>query len=180
MEILKDKKVHHRVFYDESEAEKYWIMRRQSFQLLRTKVKDKQTAPFVDDICVTTDKLPEFLPKIIQILQDHDIKANVVGHAGSGNLHIIPLMDLSRESERLKIPNAADEIYDLVIKYGGTITAEHNDGIMRTPYVRKMFGGNIYSLFEQVKDIFDPNNIFNPGKKVGGTKEYMESHITGK
>ena len=89
-------------------------------------------------------------------------------------------MDLSKEEEKEKIPKAADEIYKLTIEYGGTITAEHNDGIMRTPYVKQMFGGNIYSLFEQVKNIFDPNNIFNPGKKVGGTKEYMTTHIAGK
>lgn len=180
VEILKDRSVRHRVFEDEEEAEKYWVMRRESFSLLRNKVKDKQSAPFIDDICVTPDKLPEFLPKVISILQKYKIKVNIVGHAGSGNLHIIPLMDLSKDVEKEKIPKAADEVYKLVIEYGGTITAEHNDGIMRTPYVKQMFGGNTYELFEQVKNIFDPNNIFNPGKKVGGTKEYMVSHIAGK
>lgn len=180
VEVLNGKSVHYRVFEDEKDAEKYWIMRRESFNLLRNKVKDKQSAPFIDDICVTPDKLPEFLPKVIKILQSYKIKVNIVGHAGSGNLHIIPLMDLSKESEKEKIPKVADEVYKLVIEYGGTITAEHNDGIMRTPYVKQMFGGNMYELFEKTKNIFDPNNIFNPGKKVGGTKEYMISHIAGK
>ncbi len=180
IETLKGQALHYRVIKDEKEAEKYWTMRRESFNLLRQKVKDKQTAPFVDDVCVRPEHLPKFLPKIIKILNKYKITVNITGHAGEGNLHIIPLMDLSKKSERDKILPAANEIYDLVLKYDGTITAEHNDGIMRTPYVRQMFGDDVYKLFEQVKSIFDPNNIFNPGKKVGGSKEYIESHIVGK
>lgn len=174
---LKDLSVAYRVASDKDDAEKYWVMRRKSFALLRSKVKDKKTAPFIDDVCVLPEKLPEFLPKLIKILEENEIKVNIAGHAGSGNLHIIPLMELDKEEERDKIAKVASEVYDLVISYGGTITAEHNDGIMRTPYVEKMFGEDIYGLFKQIKEIFDPNNIFNPGKKVGGTIEYLESHI---
>jgi FAD/FMN-containing dehydrogenase len=180
VEALKDNALHYRVINDIEEAEKYWVMRRESFNLLREKVKDKQTAPFIDDVCVRPEKLPEFLPKIIKILKKHDIAVNIVGHAGSGNLHIIPLMNLNKESERAKIPIVSDEVYKLVIQYEGTITGEHNDGIIRTPYVRQMFGDEVYKLFEQVKSIFDPNNIFNPGKKVGGTLEYLKNHIVDK
>lgn len=174
---LKNHKANYRVVDDEVEAEKYWIMRRESFNLLRNHVKGKKTAPFIDDICVLPEKLPDFLPELLDILKEHGIKVNIAGHAGSGNLHIIPLMDLSDERERRKIPIVSTKVYDLVIKYGGTITGEHNDGIIRTPYVQKMFGDEVYNLFKRVKEIFDPNNIFNPGKKVGGTIEYMEEHI---
>ncbi len=180
IDALKDNALHYRVINDIEEAEKYWVMRRESFNLLREKVKDKQTAPFIDDVCVSPEKLPEFLPKIIKILKKNNIAVNIVGHAGSGNLHIIPLMNLNKESERAKIPIVSDEVYKLVIQYGGTITGEHNDGIIRTPYVRQMFGDDVYRLFEQIKNIFDPNNIFNPGKKVGGTLEYLKNHIVGK
>lgn len=180
IDALKDNALHYRVINDIKEAEKYWVMRRESFNLLREKVKDKQTAPFIDDVCVSPEKLPDFLPKIIKILKKNNIAVNIVGHAGSGNLHIIPLMNLNKETERAKIPIVSDEVYKLVIQYGGTITGEHNDGIIRTPYVRQMFGDEVYKLFEQVKNIFDPNNIFNPGKKVGGTLEYLKSHIVGK
>ncbi len=145
--------------------------------MLRKKVGNKRTAPFVDDFCVLPEKLPEFLPKFLAILKKYGIKANIAGHAGSGNLHVIPLMDLKIESERNKIQPCADEIYALVIEFGGTITAEHNDGLMRTPYVKKMFGLEVYGIFEEIKNIFDPNNIFNPGKKVGGSKEYSFSHM---
>lgn len=153
------------------EAEKYFIVRRESFNLLRQKVKNKNTAPFIEDFCVLPEKLPQFLPELLAILKKHKIAVNVAGHAGDGNLHIIPLMDLKLESERTKIPVVAKEVYELIISYGGTITAEHNDGIIRTPFVKEQFGERMYLLFKEVKNIFDPKNIFNPGKKVEGSLE---------
>lgn len=168
---------YYRVVKDEKDADKYWTMRRESFNLLRQHVKNKKTAPFIDDFCVKPELVPEFLPKILKILRRNNIKVNIAGHAGDGNFHIIPLMDLKDEKERKKIINVANEVYDLVIQYKGSITAEHNDGIIRTPYLEKMYGDEIYELFKEVKNIFDPQNIFNPGKKVGGSLEYAESHI---
>jgi len=170
-------KIHVRVSPNEKDAEKYWIMRRESFSLLRKHVKGKRTAPFIDDFCIDPQKIPEFLPKMLDILKKHKIEANIAGHAGDGNFHIIPLMDLTKPSERKKIPIVSDKVYDLIIQYGGSITAEHNDGIIRTPYLEKMYGTEVYKLFEEVKNIFDPQNIFNPGKKVGGSMEYLKSHI---
>tara|TARA_Y100000310_G_scaffold331037_1_gene403879 strand:- start:1535 stop:3169 length:1635 start_codon:yes stop_codon:yes gene_type:complete len=166
-----------RTMRNEKEAEKYWVMRRESFSLLRKHVSNKKTAPFIDDFCVDPKHIPEFLPKMLAILKKNGIRANIAGHAGSGNFHVIPLMDLSQFSERAKIPVVANEVYDLIISYGGTITAEHNDGIIRTPYLEKMYGEEVYDLFKQIKEIFDPQNIFNPGKKVGGTLSYMKEHI---
>lgn len=180
VDSLSDLKVVSRIIKDHQDAEKYWVMRRESFSLLRKKVGDKKTAPFIDDICVTPDVLPEVLPQVISILDKYDITVNIAGHAGSGNVHIIPLMRLDRKEERDKIVKVSNEVYDLVIKNKGTITAEHNDGIIRTPYVEKMFGPEVYGLFKDIKNIFDPNNIFNPGKKVNGTLEYLEEHIATK
>ena len=166
-----------RIITDEKDAEKYWIMRRESFNLLRKKVGDKKTAPFVEDICVSPDNLPVVLPKVIAILEEYDIPVNIAGHAGDGNIHIIPLMRLDLPEERAKIIEVSNKVYNLVLEYKGTITAEHNDGIIRTPYVEKMFGKKIYGIFQEVKEIFDPHNMFNPGKKVNGTFKYLEDHI---
>jgi FAD/FMN-containing dehydrogenase len=159
------------------DTEKYWVMRRESFNLLRDKVKGKRAAPFIDDIIVSPAHIPEFLPKLYNILREYNIAPTLAGHAGSGNFHVIPLMDLSREEERKKIPEVADKVYDLVLKYGGSITAEHNDGLIRSPYLLKMYGEEVYGLFKKVKEIFDPKNIFNPGKKVGGDIDYAMKHI---
>ena len=101
----------------------------------------------------------------------------IAGHPGDGNFHIIPLMDLSDEKSRQIIPELSEKVYDLVLKHGGSITAEHNDGLIRTPYLEKMYGKEVCGLFEEVKRIFDPQNIFNPGKKVGGSIDYASKHI---
>lgn len=168
-----------RVIEKDSEEEKFWIMRRESFNLLREHVKGKRTAPFVEDFCIPVEHVPEFLPKALEILKDAGIKANIAGHAGNGNFHIIPLMDLREESERAKILTVADKFYDLVAGYKGSITGEHNDGIIRTPFLGKMYSPEILELFKRTKEIFDPKNIFNPGKKVPSTDslKYLENHI---
>lgn len=170
-------RIEYRVLHNEQEEEKYWIMRRESFNLLRQHVHGKRTAPFIEDFCVLPEKMPEFLPKLLAILKKNGIKANIAGHAGDGNYHIIPLMDFTKESERAKVTPVSNEVFALIKEYGGTITAEHNDGIIRTPYLPQMFGEEVYGLFEEVKKIFDPQNIFNPGKKVGGSMNYINAHI---
>ena len=70
-----------------------------------------------------------------------------------------------------------DEVYDLIFKYRGSITAEHNDGLIRTPYLEKMYGEKAYNIFREVKNLFDPLNIFNPRKKIGADWEYVAKHM---
>lgn len=167
-----------RILNGEAEAEKYFTVRRESFALLRKSVGDKRTVPFVEDFCVKPAELPKFLPELLALLKKNGITANIAGHAGDGNFHVIPLMDLRDPKERAKILPVLDAYTKMVVAHGGTISAEHNDGILRTPYLAQMFGPETAALFKEVKEIFDPLNIFNPGKKVGGTKEYLEAHLS--
>jgi len=163
---------------DASEAEKYWVIRRESFSLLRQHTHGLSTAPFIDDIIVHPAELPKFLPELNALFANYpSLIYTIAGHAGDANFHIIPLMDLSRVDQRAIIPKLADQVYDLVLKYKGSITAEHNDGLIRSPYLEKMYGVEITALFAEVKEIFDPKNIFNPGKKVGSSLEYSLEHI---
>lgn len=166
-----------RITKTEEEERQFWIIRRESFNLLRNKIKDKQTAPFIDDFAVRPQHLPEFLPKLNAILDRYDLTYTIAGHPGDGNFHIIPLMNLADETQRAIIPKLSDEVYDLVLQYKGSITAEHNDGLIRTPYLEKMYGAEMCELFAEVKNIFDPQNIFNPGKKVGAVPGYAFTHI---
>lgn len=165
-----------RVTRSREESEKYQTVRRQSFNLLHGGIKNLQTAPFIDDFAVRPEYLPDFLPKLDALLGKYRDKMiyTVVGHLGDGNFHIIPLMNLADPEILALIPRISDEVYELVLRYNGTITAEHNDGIVRTPYLKKMYGENVYELFEETKRIFDPLSIFNPGKKVGGTGGIVE------
>jgi len=179
-------KVH--ITKSETEANKYWDIRRESFALLRKHVKGMRTAPFIDDIIVRPEFLPKFLSELRGVLSKYNLTFTLAGHAGDGNFHIIPLMDFKRSDTAKIILELGEQVYDLVIKYHGSITAEHNDGLIRTPYLRKMYGDKIIQIFEKIKETFDSKNIFNPGKKIAtsnlgglpaqaGTKEYIASHI---
>jgi len=167
-----------RMTKNQEEAEKYWTIRRESFSLLREKVKNKHTAPFVDDIIVNPEHLSEFLPRLNKLVGKYKkLTYTLAGHLGNGNFHIIPLMDFTDPEARASIPKLAEEVFDLVVEYKGSITAEHNDGLIRTPYLHKMYSPKVLKLFEETKKIFDPLNIFNPGKKVNGDLEYALKHI---
>ena len=178
--VLKNSKIPHLVMQSSQESEKYWTIRRESFSLLREHVKGKQTVPFVDDFAVLPSELPVFLPKLYNLLKSHGIKPTLAGHAGDGNFHVIPLMDLKDKKERDKIPVVLKDFVDLVLAHGGTITAEHNDGLIRTSFVEKQYGPKMTRLFEKVKDIFDPQNVFNPGKKVYGDFKFAMKHVKTK
>mgnify|MGYP003876711801 CR=1 FL=1 len=166
-----------RIAHSEEESEKYWTVRRESFNLLRKHVKGKRTAPFIDDVVVDPQYMAEFLPEMRKILDTHKLFYTIAGHAGNGNFHIIPLMDMKDRTNIDAIRQVSDEVYALVAKYHGSITGEHNDGIIRTPYLDTMYSPQILDLFRKTKDIFDPLTVFNPGKKVGITREYVYRHI---
>lgn len=167
---------------NEREAEKYWIVRRESFALLRRSSNGLYASAFIDDFVVPVDSYPQFMPELNALLAEYKGKFvyTIAGHIGNGNFHIIPLMDLKKEESRKIILELSPRVYELVIKYGGTTTGEHNDGIIRTPYLPMLFGAEMVSLFEATKDIFDPKNIFNPGKKVNGTFADIERSILRK
>src|SRR5206468_8805557 len=101
----------------ESASRKYWLMRRESFNLLRHKVKALHTAPFIDDLVVPPKYLPEFLPQLNNIIPKYDLLATVAGHMGDGNFHLIPLMKLEDPKERAKLEPAMKEVFQLVKKY---------------------------------------------------------------
>lgn len=161
----------------EAKAKKFWIMRRASFKLLRDKVKDKHTAPYIDDLVVNPEHLPKFLPKLRKILKKYKLLATIAGHMGDGNFHIIPLMKLEDPKERAKIEPSMKEVNDLILKFGGSLSGEHNDGLVRGPWLEEMYGHKVVKLFKDIKHIYDPQNIFNPHKKADATWDYSFSKV---
>jgi FAD/FMN-containing dehydrogenase len=161
----------------EGKSEKFWIMRRYSFQLLRSKVKDKHTAPFIDDFVVPPEHLTAFLPQLRKIISKYHLFATIAGHMGDGNFHVIPLMKLENPKERKTILPAMKEVNNLVLKYGGSLSGEHNDGLVRGPWLEAMYGKHVLHLFQDAKKIMDPQGIFNPHKKANADWDYSFSHI---
>ncbi|MBI2031644.1 MAG: FAD-binding oxidoreductase [Candidatus Levybacteria bacterium] len=162
----------------ENQEKRYWLVRRESFNLLRKKIRDKHTAPFIDDFVIKPEYIAEVVPQVTDILKKHpEFIFTVAGHVGNGNFHIIPLVDINNPTVRTAIPEISNQVYEIIAKYHGSITGEHNDGLIRTPYLKQMYGENIVKLFEETKGIFDPDNIFNPRKKVNGDLNYAMKHI---
>ncbi|HSW78897.1 MAG TPA: FAD-binding oxidoreductase [Candidatus Babeliales bacterium] len=161
----------------EGKSEKFWTLRRNAFNLLRKKVKDKHTAPFIDDLVVNPEHLTEFLPKLRLIIKKYRLFSTVQGHMGDGNFHVIPLMNIEEPAERAKLLPAMKEVNNLVLSYGGSLSGEHNDGMIRGPWLTQMYGPQVVDLFKQTKKIFDPQNIFNPHKKTDADWDFSMSHI---
>ena len=161
----------------DAERDKYLNVRRDSFKLLSDHSKKTKTAPFIDDVTIPVDNLPEYLPELIKILEENKLLYTIAGHLGDGNLHVIPLMDFNDPKTDDTILDVSSKVYEFVKKYDGSMTAEHNDGWIRTPYLEQMFGENIVGIFKEMKDIMDPKNMFNPKKKVGATIEDIKKYI---
>ncbi|GIW66551.1 MAG: hypothetical protein KatS3mg095_0449 [Candidatus Parcubacteria bacterium] len=176
-EILKKFKYVYHEPKDALETEKYWRLRRDTYKLLREKIKNLTAAPFIDDFIILPQYLPEFLPRLYKILDEYRLVYTISGHLGDGNFHIIPLVNLKNNEQRKNILEITDKVYDLVLQYNGILTAEHNDGLIRGPYLAKEYGEQIFNIFKEIKNIFDPLNIFNPYKKVMAIKDYIEKFM---
>ena len=161
----------------EAKSRKFWLMRRESFNLLRKKVKDKHTAPFIDDFVVPPARLTEFLPQLRNIIKKYELFATIAGHMGDGNFHVIPLMKIEDPKERAKFEPAMKEVNTLVISYGGSVSGEHGDGMIRGPWLEQMYGPDVLGYMREVKQLFDPQNIFNPHKKTDARWDFSFSHI---
>lgn len=165
---------------DEAHAEKYWKVRREAFALLRKRMKGLYAAPIMDDFAVHPKDYPTFLPALYELLGHYSFTYAVTGHIGDGNFHIFPLVDMSDKKVHAMIMELMPKIYGLVKEYGGAITGEHNDGIIRTPYLSYQFSPKMLELFAETKRIWDPACVFNPGKKVGGTVADIERDMITK
>jgi FAD/FMN-containing dehydrogenase len=165
---------------NEAGSRKYWTFRRESFNLLRKRLAGLRTAPTIEDIVVHPQDLPLFLPKLEAVFAQEkykDLVYTVAGHMGDANFHIIPLVDIHKEGIVDTLHQLMDEVYALVFEYKGSMSGEHNDGLLRSAYLSKMFSPEVISLFEKTKNIFDPLHVLNPGKKVFADKDFAWNHI---
>jgi anaerobic glycerol-3-phosphate dehydrogenase C subunit len=151
---------------DGKEAAKLWGVRKEASAIFYKIEKPGKKTSFVEDVAVPVEQLPAYLKGAQEIFREFDIQCALYGHAGNGNTHGILLIDQKNKEHIRKIDPVANEIYNLAISLGGTLSGEHGDGLLRTPFLSRLYGEEIYSLFKKVKDIFDPKGILNPGKIV--------------
>jgi FAD/FMN-containing dehydrogenase/Fe-S oxidoreductase len=122
--------------------------------------------PAFEDIAVPLDEMEAFLHRLHDILQQHDVIACFLIHPGTGQVQARPLLDMDIAQSRLKIAEVAEQVHALALEHGGTVSTRHGTGLARSPWVSRQYG-QLYSLFRELKNIFDPHGIFNPGKIVG-------------
>lgn len=122
---------------------------------------------FIEDVAVPVVTMPEYISRLSEILKRYGIEFSIYGHAGSGNIHCGTFVDLRNRRQYHSIDLVATEVAEVVASLGGTLSGEHGDGFVRTPFLERMYGPEVYGLFKYVKELFDPQNILNPGKIVG-------------
>lgn len=155
-----------RVVKNPIEREMLWQVRRASYSLSKFQDPDKRPAAFLEDMTVPPEHLAKFFMEIKKLLKRFNVTAAVHGHGGNGHFHFYPLLDFTKSTTPKLVEQMSEDFFSTAIKYDGNICGEHNDGIIRTPHLNKMFTAKTIKLFEKVENIFDPQDIFNPGKKV--------------
>ncbi len=171
------------VFWVESPEviESFLLIRRKSFRmLLEHPHPDKRAMAFLEDTIVPLEHYGEFLSALEAILAEYDMTYTYAGHIGDGSIRLVPLVNMEIKGSAEMVMEVERRVNNLVFAFGGSMSVDHNDGIIRTPFLEQMYGKEMVSLFAKIKEIFDPLNIFNPGKKVGGTLEYAIDHIVKK
>jgi FAD/FMN-containing dehydrogenase len=175
--ILNEKATEYQITDDEHEQELLWKLRRSAAAVVsRSKGKTK-ALPIIEDGVVPKDRFVEFINRVYEIYDKYGLDVALWGHAGDGNIHMQPFLDLSSTSDRQLVFKIMDDYYNLAIELGGSTSGEHNDGRLRAPYLKKLFGEDVYHLFAKTKDIFDPYGMLNPGVKIGVQKSDLPSML---
>lgn len=150
----------------EKEQSNVWNVRKAGLGLLMGVKGDSKPVAFVEDQAVSPEKLPDYITEFEQIIQKHQTSAGYYAHASVGLLHIRPMVNLKDDAEIQKMRSIAEDVRDLVMKYGGAVSGEHGDGLVRSCWNETFFGPVLYQAFREVKKAFDPQGVMNPGKIV--------------
>lgn len=154
------------LFPSGKDYEDVWALRRKGLGLMMGIKGEKKALSFIEDSAVPIEVLPEYIDQVLKICAKHHTEVSMYAHASVGVIHVQPLLDLRDEQDIINLKNITDETFDLVVKYGGSWSGEHGDGLVRSAYNERFFGKALYQVFKDIKTWFDPENIMNPGKIV--------------
>ena len=143
-----------------------WKLRESSLGLSMAMKGDAKSISFVEDTAVAPEKLRDFIERFLEVIRRHGTTAGVYAHASVGCLHVRPVVNMKTAAGVQQFESIANEIAGLVLEYGGALSGEHGDGLVRAPFMERMFGAELYEAFRTVKRTFDADGLFNPGKIV--------------
>jgi FAD/FMN-containing dehydrogenase/Fe-S oxidoreductase len=161
---------------DEIDFQLYWGLAQRFVPTLLRMQGDSRPTPCIEDIAVPLAAMPVFLRHAQDTLKRLQVTASVFGHAAQGQLHIRPFLDLRTDDDIHTMESLAAELYEKVWLLRGTISGEHGDGLSRTPFLAKQYGP-LVNVFRELKQVFDPQGILNPGKIVPIAPSRMTQHI---
>ncbi|MFN0103728.1 MAG: FAD-binding and (Fe-S)-binding domain-containing protein [Bryobacteraceae bacterium] len=151
---------------DAASQGRIWGLREAALGLSMSMKDDNKSLSFVEDTAVPPEKLRDYIDRFLQLIRKHNTSAGIYAHASVGCLHVRPVVNLKTAEGVAKFQAIADDVAALVLEFGGALSGEHGDGMVRSPYIRRMFGDRIYEAFRTIKKTFDPDGIMNPGKIV--------------
>lgn len=150
--------------------------RKAGLPILLSNPEDSKPTAFIEDTAVPPESLPDYITEFLEVIARHETTTAVYAHAGAGCLHLRPVINLKEPQQLERMLSIADEVTDLVIKYGGTTSSEHGDGLARTQWLKKLYGEPLVHAFRQIKELFDPKGIMNPGKIVSDDADLRQNH----
>jgi FAD/FMN-containing dehydrogenase/Fe-S oxidoreductase len=156
---------HFPVLYGD-DTKKIWALRRAGLGLLGNMPGSDKAVPVIEDTAVDVNDLPQYIREFNEILKNYGLHSVHYAHAGSGEIHLRPILNLKTEEGNQLFRKIAEEIAALVKKYNGSLSGEHGDGRLRGEFIERMIGKKNYGLLKKIKKSWDPENIFNPGKIV--------------
>jgi FAD/FMN-containing dehydrogenase/Fe-S oxidoreductase len=148
------------------DANKAWEIRKAGLGLIRNLPGDTQPVNLIEDCAVAVEDLPAYIDELAALLEQHDLHASYYAHAGAGELHVEPMINLKTSEGKQQFRNVLADTAKLVKKYNGALSGEHGDGRLRGEFIPFMMGEEVYEMFRQVKRIWDPDGIFNANKIV--------------
>ncbi|WP_255170405.1 FAD-binding and (Fe-S)-binding domain-containing protein [Natrononativus amylolyticus] len=153
--------------YDADERAQLWKLRKSGLPILLSRTTDEKHISFIEDTAIPPERLPEFVEEFESILESHDTYATFYAHAGPGVLHVRPLVNTKTVTGIEQLYGIADDVTDLVVELGGSVSGEHGDGRARSQWNHKLYGDRVWKTFRSLKSAFDPDWLLNPGQVCG-------------
>ena len=154
-----------------------WAMRRAGLSLLTSRKGDAKPACFIEDAAVRPQDLPAYFAGLDAVMRCVGVEASYYGHAAAGLLHVRPVLDLHAADDLKKFRQIANEVAALVRQFNGSIAGEHGVGIARTEFLKAQIGDELYRVMREIKNTFDPGNLFNPGKIIGDGRYKIDQNL---
>ncbi|MFZ0035002.1 MAG: anaerobic glycerol-3-phosphate dehydrogenase subunit C [Sedimentisphaerales bacterium] len=166
-----------RIVFEREQQKRLWKSRKDAAALLERKKGGKHPVPFVEDVSVGNGRLAEYISGLEKIGKRYDIAMSFYGHAGDGELHVRPYLDLSDPAEVEKMRSIANDVFELAWSMGGTVSGEHAVGLARAAFLRRQYGDEFYEMLRAIKNVFDPDGLMNPDKIISRDDDIMVRNL---